>query len=117
MSAVFGGHTEPSEDNNRGSTGSKGNKVNSVMSVGSLISAARWKKKENTTGLPSIGFTILTHCDVAVILSKEVDSKGEWVHVPCLSLSFSEVQRKTRDFYFNLHGKNAELGVNSTCHS
>lgn len=39
------------------------------------------------------------------------------MHVPCLSLSFSEVQRKMQDFYFNLHGKNAELGVNSTCHS
>lgn len=55
----------------------------------------------------------MTHCDVAVILSKEVDSKGEWVHVPCLSLGFSEVQRKMQDFYFNLHGKNAELGINS----
>lgn len=93
--------------------------MNSVMSVGSLISAAQWKKKKkkNTAGLPSIGFKILTHCDVAVILSKEVDSKGEWVHVPCLSLGFSEVQRKMQDFYFNLHGKNAELGINSICHS
>lgn len=87
------------------------------MSVGFLISAAQCKKKKHTAGLPSIGFTILTHCDVAVILSKEVDSKGEWVHVPCLSLSLSEVQRKMQDFYFHLHGKNAELGVNSTCHS
>lgn len=74
-------------------------------------------KKKKIAALPSIGFQILTHCDVAVILSKEVDSKGEWVHVPCLSLSFSEVQRKMQDFYFNLHGKNAEPGVNSTCHS
>lgn len=75
------------------------------------------KEKKNIAALPSIGFKILTHCDVAVILSKEVDSEGEWVHVPCLSLSFSEVQRKMQDFFFNLHGKNAEPGVNSTCHS
>lgn len=44
-------------------------------------------------------------------------SKGEWVHVPCLSPSLSEVKRKMQDFVFNLHGKNAELDVNSTCHS
>lgn len=61
--------------------------------------------KKNTSRLPSIGFKILTHCDVAVILSKEADSKGEWVHVPCLLLSFSEVQRKMQDFYFNLHAR------------
>lgn len=39
------------------------------------------------------------------------------MHVPCLSLSLSEVHGKMQDFSFNLHGKNAELGVNSTCHS
>lgn len=95
MSGVFGGHTEPLEDNNRGSTGSQGNKVNSVMSVGSLISAAHWKKKKkNTAVLPSTSFKILTCCDVAVILSKEVNSKGEWVRVACLSLSFFQKSRR-----------------------
>lgn len=39
------------------------------------------------------------------------------MHVPCLSPSVSEVHGKMQDFAFNLHGKNAELGVNSTCHS
>lgn len=114
---VFGGHTEPLEDNNKDKHKHKGNKESSVMSVGSLISAARWKKKKNTAGLPSIGFKILTRCDVAVIPSKALDSKGEWVHVPCLSLGFSESRSRYETFTFNLHGKNAELGVNSICHS
>lgn len=39
---VLGGHTEPSENNNKDKRKHKGNKVSSVMSVGSLISAARW---------------------------------------------------------------------------
>lgn len=99
-----GGHAEPSEDNNRGSRGSKGNKANSVMSVGSPSSVAQRKERERKQHWAAkYGFKFLTCCDVAVILSKEGDSEGEWVHVPCLSLGFSEVRRKMRDFDFNLH--------------
>lgn len=39
------------------------------------------------------------------------------MHVPCLSLGFSESRGRCETFSFNLHGKNAELGVNSICHS
>lgn len=86
------------------------------MPVGSLFSVALWRRKK-IRWAAKYAFKFLTHCDVAVILSKEVDSTREWVHVPCLSLGFSEVQRKMQDFYFNLHGKNAELCINSVCHS
>lgn len=58
VSVGGGGHTEPSEDNNRESRGSEGNKANSVMSVGSPSSAAQRKKKEGKkktgAGLPSM---------------------------------------------------------------
>lgn len=75
------------------------------MSVGSPSSAAQRKEREreNQHWAAKYGFKFLTRCDVAVILSKEEDSEGEWVHVPCLSLGFSEVRRKMRDFGFNLH--------------
>lgn len=73
------------------------------MSVGSPSSGAQRKEKKKKKQSAKYGFKFLTRCDVAVILSKEGDSEGEWVHVPCLSLGFSEVQRKIRDFNFNLH--------------
>lgn len=79
--------------------------MNTVMSVGSPISAARWeererekKKKRILLGCQVLASKFLTRCDVAVIPSKALDSEGEWVHVPCISLGFSDSRGRCKTF-------------------
>lgn len=64
------------ENNKRGSGSGEGNKANSLMPGGLPIPTALRKGEKKKDGLPSIGLTISTHCDVAVILSKKEDAKG-----------------------------------------